>query len=213
MKQHAALAHFEDGFPMSKLQFAKVAGLTPRLAAQSIRNMVLYGYLALKDYRGLEMTTRKYLGERFVITPVGVARLRAPHEPEQAETTKVRRVLQWLAAGNDLMSPGMALSTGLSIAQRKSMIRYLFLKGYVESTGQHRVTELGAAVLVRVHKTDERILARQRKGYRMHADAAKEARSSKKAKTAKARDAIDQIVSQARWHVPNSVFALGAMNA
>lgn len=98
MRQHAALAYFEDGLPMTKIQYAKVASLTPRIAAQSIRNMVQYGYLVIKDYEAREMKTPRYLGERFVITLVGIERLRMMDPPKPVEEfvheTTVQRAIR-----------------------------------------------------------------------------------------------------------------------
>jgi hypothetical protein len=112
--------------------------------------------------------------------------------------TKTRRVLQWLAAGNDLMSPTMARSMGLDPAERTSMIKYLRLKKYVEATGpmQYRVTDRGIACMLHVHKTDERVLALQRASYRRRQEQ---------------DDQPENVVAYARFHVPNSVFAMGAM--
>lgn len=98
MKQQTALAHFEDGLPMSKIQFAEVSGQTRPDANKLIHKMVRHGYLTVKDYEAREMTTRKYLGERFVITATGIERLRMLDEPKHVEEvdgeTTVQRAIR-----------------------------------------------------------------------------------------------------------------------
>lgn len=97
MRQHTALAHFEDGLPMSKIQYAEVTGHTRAEANKVIHKMIRAGYLTVKDREAREMTTRKYLGERFVITPVGIERLRMdkPRDADEIDgETSVQRAIR-----------------------------------------------------------------------------------------------------------------------